>query len=81
MTDNCNSMMQASDCSWLYCDRDLLSSALAGILKKPERAHQLPYILEAFLDPHGLFQQAPNVADRALLKQVCPRKLYATDNS
>lgn len=62
--------MQASDCSWLYHDRQLLSSALGGIMRKPERAHQITYLLQAFLDAHSLFLQVPTDKDWTAMQQV-----------
>ena len=65
--------LQANDCSWLYFDSQLLEPILAGILKRPHDAHQLPYIMAAFLDAQKLLAHAPGPADQAdssLLAQV-----------
>lgn len=57
--------LQASDCGWLYFDSHLLEPILASILKSPQDAHQLSYILAAFLDAHALLQHAPTPAEQA----------------
>ena len=65
--------LQACDCSWLYFDSQLLEPILASILKSPQDAHQMPYILAAFLDAQALLQHAPTPtgqADSSSLTQV-----------
>ncbi len=57
--------LQASDCSWLYFDQGLLEPILGAALKRPQDAHQLPYILAAFMDAQQLLQHAPLPLDRA----------------
>ncbi|DBA77759.1 TPA: hypothetical protein ACH3X2_008449 [Trebouxia sp. C0005] len=56
---------QASNCSWLYFDQALLEPIFAAALKRPQDAHQLPYILAAFMDAQQLLQHAPLPLDRA----------------
>ena len=65
--------VQASDCSWLYFDRGLLKPILEAVLKKPQDAHQLPYVLAAFMDAHPLLQHEtvmPDQPDKPSLSQV-----------
>lgn len=64
--------MQASDCSWLYYDSQLLEPILASMVKRPELAHQLPYILAAFLDAHTLLLHEPKAASQAQPSQAEP---------
>ena len=72
-TESCFFAVQASDCSWLYFDQDLLEPILGAILKRPQDAHQLPYVLAAFLDGHQLLHHetaSPTNPDKAPLTQV-----------
>ena len=65
--------VQASDCSWLYFDQGLLEPISAAAFKRPQDAHQLPYILAAFMDAQQLLQHAPlplNRADAAPMSKV-----------
>lgn len=55
--------MQASDCSWLYYDSHLLEPILASLMKNPQQAQQLPYIMAAFLDAHTLLLHDPRRAE------------------
>lgn len=55
--------MQASDCSWLYYDSQLLEPILASLIKNPQQAQQLPYIMAAFLDAHSLLLHDPRRAE------------------
>lgn len=61
----CVPYLQASNCSWLYFDQALLEPIFAAALKRPQDAHQLPYILAAFMDAQQLLQHAPLPLDRA----------------
>ena len=67
--------VQASDCSWLYFDQGLLEPIFGAALKRPQDAHQLPYILAAFMDAQQLLQHAPLLLDKpdaASKTQVTP---------
>ena len=46
--------MQATDCSFLYFNLEILSAALSEACARPEEARKLPYLLAAFLDGHRL---------------------------
>ncbi|KAL3162328.1 hypothetical protein ABBQ32_010012 [Trebouxia sp. C0010 RCD-2024] len=54
---------EASDCSWLYYDSQLLEPILASLIKNPQQAQQLPYIMAAFLDAHSLLLHDPRRAE------------------
>ncbi|KAL0047176.1 hypothetical protein WJX82_008696 [Trebouxia sp. C0006] len=72
---------QASDCSWLYFDQGLLEPIFGAALKRPQDAHQLPYILAAFMDAHQLLQHAPlppDKEDAAPKTQVYDDQLWST---
>ena len=44
------------------------------MVKGPQQAHQLPYILAAFLDAHTLLLHEPRPASQAEIRQADPRQ-------
>ncbi len=46
--------MQATDCSFLYFNLEVLDAVLSELCTRPEEARKLPYILAAFSDAHSL---------------------------
>ena len=51
---NCLCPVQATDCSFLYFNLEILDAALSEACTRPEEARKLPYILAAFSDAHSL---------------------------
>ena len=47
---------------------------LEGMVKGPQQARQLPYILAAFLDAHTLLLHEPRPASQAELRQADPKQ-------
>ena len=70
--------LQASDCSWLYFDQGLLEPIFGAALKRPQDAHQLPYILAAFMDAHQLLQHAPLPPDK---EDAAPKTQVSQNNT
>ena len=57
--------VQATDCSFLYFNLEILSAALHEACARPEEAHKLPYLLAAFLDAHRLLDTYPGSAGQS----------------
>lgn len=54
--------MQATDCSFLYFNLEILDAALSEACTRPEEARKLPYILAAFSDAHSLLSSSSGSA-------------------
>ena len=70
--------LQATDCSFLYFNRQLLDAGLKDLLERPYEARKLPTFMSAFLDGHALLQHT-SMDCKATHKVDYPCSISAVD--
>ena len=64
--------MQATDCSFLYFNLEVLDAVLTEACTRPEEARKLPYILAAFSDAHSLLSTSSDSAGASHEVRISP---------